>query len=449
MSLKFGHAMAEFSDRPTKSNPDDHFELPLNDMSSATAPEADSQPWFPRVADALLSEYLALFPIVVVTGARRTGKSTLVRGHADAQAWPYRSLDELDLRLAAEAAPQEFASAAVPGVIDEVQRVPAVVLAIKAIVDRARDAAPGRFILTGSANLLSHPDVGDSLAGRAGYLRLGPLTRQERLGIPSAGRWSELFDRPAAEWAGMLREGDAAPEDWRAAVRLGGLPQVVRAGSDAARARLLLGYVDTYLERDLRDLSQVDQLPDFRRVMRAAALRTGGLLNVAELARDVGVPATTVKRWLDLLEISYLVVRVEAWTTNRTSRLMKSPKLYWCDTALGLFVADAPEPAGAHLENLVLSDLLVWRELYAPRPGVFHWRATSGREVDFVLERQNRVLPVEVKATTRPVPADWKHLRAFLDEYGDLAIGALLLHCGDEVMPVADRIVAAPWWRVL
>lgn len=411
--------------------------------------EAAGQPRFPRAAEIQLSDYLATFSVVVVTGARRMGKSTLVRTHADTRGWPYRSLDELDARLAAEAAPQEFASASIPGIIDEVQRVPDVVLAIKALVDRAIDAAPGQFVLTGSANLLSHPRIGDSLAGRAGYIRLGPLTRRERLGAPFAGRWSELFDRPVDEWVALLRSGDPSAEDWRAVARMGGLPQVVRADSDDARARLLLGYVDTYLERDLRDVARIDQLPDFRRVMRAAALRTGALLNVAELARDVGLAPSTVKRWLDLLEISYLVVRVEAWTTNRTSRLMKSPKLYWCDTALGLFVADTPEPTGAHLENVVLSDLLVWRELHAPRPGVFHWRATSGREVDFVVERRNRVLPIEVKATTRPAPADWKHLRAFLDEYGDLAVGALLLHCGEEVVPVSDRIVAAPWWRIL
>ena len=404
---------------------------------------------FPRAAEAVLDHYLELFPVVVVSGARRTGKTTLVRTNETTSRWRYRSLDELDERLRADSSPAAFAATDRPAVLDEVQRVPELVLAIKAIVDRDVDPQPGQFVLTGSVDLLGDPRIADSLAGRAGYLRVGPLARQERLGLPTAGRWSVFFESRAADWVSRLRTESSIREDWRTAVRLGGLPQVVRARSDADRALLLRAYVDTYVERDLRDLAQVDQLPDFRRVMRAAALRTGNLLNVAELARDVQVAPTTVNRWLNLLETSFLLVRLEAWTRNRTSRLMKSPKLFWTDSALGLFLAEEAEPSGAHLENLILADLVAWREPHAPRPGVFHWRATSGREVDFVLERGHEVVAVVVKATTRPAPHDWKHLSAFIEEYGDGVRGGVLLHCGSEIIPVADRIVAVPWWVVV
>lgn len=405
-------------------------------------------PTLPRAASSVLRALLRTFPVVVVSGARRTGKTTLVRTTHPTRDWPYRSLDELDHRLRAQTDPYAFVELATPAVID-VQRAPGIVLAIKALVDRAIDPAPGQLVLTGSIDLLSDPHVADSLAGRAGYLRLGPLTRREQKAAPETGCWSALFDAPHAEWPELIRRRSGEPEDWRAAVRRGGLPQVVRAESDGERARVLLGYVDTYLERDLREQAQIADLHDFRRMMRGAALRTGNVLNVTELARDIAVPSTTVHRWLNLLETAFLLSRVESFARNRTSRLIKSPKLYWHDTALGLFLAQESEPRGAHLENLVLADLLVWRELLAPRPGVFHWRATNGREVDFVLERNNRVIAVEIKATARPVPDDWRNLRAFLAEYADESVGGLLLHSGGETFRAGDGIVAAPWWSVL
>src|SRR5690606_28517022 len=146
------------------------------------------------------------------------------------------------------------------------------------------------------------------------------------------------------------------------------------------------GYVRTYLERDLRDLSAVQSLPDFRRLMRGAALRTGNLLNQAELGRDVGLPATTVQRHLGLLETSHLVLRLEPYAVNRTKRLIKTPKLFWADTGLALHLAGG-EPTGAHLENLVVGDVVAWADAQpGPRPQVLHWRTASGQEVDIVIE---------------------------------------------------------------
>lgn len=402
-----------------------------------------------RAASNQLARLVAGFPVAIVSGPRRTGKSTLVQTAPVTAAWNYRSLDVATLREEAVTDPESFAGKVIPAVIDEVQRVPELMIAIKALVDRDIHPAPGQFLLTGSADILNHPRITESLAGRAAYMRLGPLTRNEILGQPRAGLWTELFDAPATQWRELLLTAPARPTDWRTAVRHGGLPEIVRAQNDADRADRLLAYTDTYLERDLRDLAQVDSLPDFRRVMRACALRVGNLFNAAAISRDVQVPATTLKRWVDLLEISYLLVRVEAFTVNRTSRLMKSPKVYWSDTALGLFLSGNNEPSGAHLENLILADLLVWRDLLAPRPEVMHWRATSGREVDFVIERGNRVLAVEVKSTARPGADDIRHLRAFLNEYADIAIGGILLHCGTDTIEMTGNIIAVPWWRVI
>jgi predicted AAA+ superfamily ATPase len=220
--------------------------------------------------------------------------------------------------------------------------------------------------------------------------------------------------------------------------------------SDAqARALWFDGYTRTYLERDLQDLSTVTSLVDFRRLMRAACLRLGGLVNQTEMGRDVGLPQPTVHRHLSLLETSYQLVRVPAFAVNRTKRLIKTPKLYWCDSGLALHLSGESEPRGAHLENLVLTDLLAWRDTQVPRPEILYWRTTAGEEVDFVVEWKGKLLPIEVKATGRPRLADARALTLFRSEYPDLALTGLLLHTGPDVEWIAEGVLAVPWWRVI
>ncbi|MBI2959004.1 MAG: DUF4143 domain-containing protein, partial [Betaproteobacteria bacterium] len=209
------------------------------------------------------------------------------------------------------------------------------------------------------------------------------------------------------------------------------------------------GYVRTYLERDLRDLAGISALPDFRRLMRAACLRLGQLINQTELGRDVALPQPTVHRWLNLLETSYLLVRVPAFAVNRTKRLIKAPKIYWGDTGVALHLAEMDEPTGAHLENLVLQDLLAWRDARIERAQIGYWRTAIGEEVDFVIESGGRLLPVEIKASARPRLADAKHLRTFRDEYGKKSRAGLLLHTGTALEWLAPDVLAVPWWRVL
>ena len=215
------------------------------------------------------------------------------------------------------------------------------------------------------------------------------------------------------------------------------------------RALWFSGYTQTYLERDLRDLARIESLVEFRRLMRAACLRLANLVNQTELARDTGIPRATVQRYLDLLEVSHQLVRLEPYSVNRTKRLIKSPKLYWTDTGLALHLGEEDEPTGAHLENVVLCDLLAWRDAEPSRPSVLYWRTAGGEEVDFVLERRGRLLAVEVKAHPRPTHRDARHLRSFLDEYGKTAHGALLLHTGSTVEWLSEGVLSAPWWRVL
>lgn len=403
----------------------------------------------PRAVASLLDRQLKVHPAVILMGARQTGKSTLVRAHPPLSGHRYVSLDDLEIRELAARAPNDLVTLADRMTIDEVQRHPDVILSVKMAIDEDRGRRAGRFVLTGSANLLLMRKVSETLAGRAGYVNLWPLTRREKLGLGTSGIWSALLDHPFNEWRDLVSDPNLGRADWRAEARKGGYPAPAhQLDDDEDRALWFDGYLKTYLERDLQDLAAIDNLVDFQRVMRAACLRTGGLTNQTEIARDVGVSQPTVHRWLNLLETSFQLVRVEPYSINRTKRLLKSPKIYWSDTGLSLHLSGG-EPTGAHLENLVLVDLVAWRDTQVPRPEVLFWRTTTGEEVDFVIEHRSGLLAVEVKSTRRPGLRDADHLRTFRDEYRDRFLGGLLLHDGEEVEVMGEGLLAAPWWRVV
>lgn len=403
----------------------------------------------PRAAQVALERTCRVSPVVVLLGARQTGKTTLVRSLSMLAGHTYLTLDDFDLRAQAEQDPESVLARSPSLILDEVQRAPDLLLAIKRSVDAAGKRIPGRFVLTGSANLLMMERIADTLAGRAIYVTLWPFTRRERHGLGSSGPWSKLLSTPFGKWREVIDAHAGPREDWRVAARIGGLPVPAHElKSDDDRHIWFTGYVQTYLERDLQDLRAVQDLADFRRLMRVACLRIGGLVNQAEIGRDVRMPQPQVHRYLNLLETSYQAVRLPAFGANRTRRLIKAPKLYWSDTGLAMFLAGESEPRGAHLENLVLTDLLSWRDVQATRPEVLFWHTASGMEVDFVIETPKQVLAIEVKASTRVNPADANGLEAFLDEYADVAAGGLLLHGGEETFPLSRRVLAAPWWRL-
>ena len=397
-----------------------------------------------RAATGALADALAAMPVVVLTGARQAGKSTLAQlvGHDRL----YLTLDDFDVLDQAGADPDALVARARRQTLDEVQRAPALLLAVKRAVDR--DRRRGQFLLTGSANLALLDKVSESLAGRASYLSLWPMTRREQLGRGRGGLWPELFEAKDDDWPGVLAAHTEPAEDWKALARRGGYPTPALELGAAAREHWFSGYTQTYLERDVLQVSSISNLPDLRRLMRAVCLRIGQLTNQTELARDVALPQPTVHRWLNVLEASYQLVRVPAYAVNRTKRLIKTPKVYWSDTGLALHLSRA-EPSGPHLENLVLGDLLVWRDSQVTRPEVLYWRTASGEEVDFVIEHRGRVLPIEVKSTSRVRVSDARHLQSFRAEYGSAARAGLVLHTGSHVEWLAPGILAAPWWMVL
>jgi predicted AAA+ superfamily ATPase len=407
--------------------------------------------YLPRLAGDRVGRLLRQFPVVAVTGARQTGKTTLVQHLAGASDRTYRSLDDPDSLEAAVRDPDTFLAESPRLTLDEVQRRPELLSAIKRAVDRGRSA--GRFLLTGSANLLMMARVSESLAGRAVYVSLRPLTEPEKAGRPDAGPWGGLMKA-----ADALAARDAVPRApraagaWARAVLEGGFPSAALSPYPASRSAWFDSYVATYVERDLRQLAQIDALVDFRRLMRIAALRTGRMVNQADMARDAGLSHATAHRYLNLLEASFLVARVPPYAVNRTKRLIKTPTLYWEDTGLAAHLAGIGsvgdlrrhECGGGLLENLVWHHLRCWADMAESRTEVCTWRTVSGEEVDFVIESGDRLLPIEVKSAARVAPGDIRHLGTFLDEYAPRARVGVVLYDGAECRPLDRRILAVP-----
>ena len=421
-----------------------------------------THPYRPRALEPTLKARLATFPVVVVTGARQTGKSTLAR-ELEGDARTYLTLDDYDVLDQARRAPEalltrgappsassaDFDTATPPLTLDEIQRAPDLLLAIKRAVDSRR--TPGRFLLTGSANLDLMKGVSETLAGRAVYVTLWPMTRREAEGAGCAGSWDILVDESPGSWLEAL--ADTAPatrSPWEELVVRGGYPfPALRLNTRADREAWFEAYLRTYLERDLRQLAVIDNLVGFLRLARAVSHRVGGLMNQAGLARDAGLPPTTAQRYLHLLETSYQLLRVESYSVNRNRRLVKSPRMYWCDPGLALHLAGEATPGGAHLENLIACDLFAWRETRSLRPNVLFWRTSKGAEVDFVIETPQALIPVEVRSSRTVRVSAARHIETFMGDYGDRVPAGIVVYAGRETYWLTDRVLAVPWHVVI
>jgi predicted AAA+ superfamily ATPase len=235
----------------------------------------------------------------------------------------------------------------------------------------------------------------------------------------------------------------------------GFMPRLISLHSQAAWRRWWDGYITTYLERDLRQLSLIKNLPEFRRLMELTSLRTGQLLNKSELARDARLKQPTAHRYLSLLETTKLFEQLPSFSLNRTSRLVKSPKAFWSDPALPVFLSgyydrsslEASRELGSFFENLVFHHLRVLASLMTPPARLFYWRTRTDKEVDFVFEHGRKILAIEVKLSAKAGFGDVKNLRFFLEEYPE-AVGGLLLYNGREIRRVGEKILAVPWTMV-
>lgn len=410
--------------------------------------------YLPRIQEPVLAAALKSHPVVVLHGARQTGKSTLACSPSISRGRTYRTLDDFDDLDLADTNPSALLLAGDLVTLDEVQRKPKLLLAVKRDVDRARK--PGRFLLTGSANILLMKEVSETLAGRAVYIRLPPMVRGEIEGGASGTCLDGLLESDDSRSAiARLPAGGPHP-DLAGEILRGGYPVPALMQDHAMRASWFDGYIQTYLERDLRGVSAVQELADFRRVMKFAALRTATLLNQANLARDAGVSSATAHRYLAILEATFQIHRIPAFSRIRNRRLIKAPKLYWNDTGLaariaGFSTADEISEShewGAWVENYAATHLLAFAEMASPQMGISHWRTAAGQEVDFVVESRGRLLPIEVKAAANPNPDDARHLLAFLDEYPETRIGVLACACRKPV-PISPSVLAIPLGTLL
>lgn len=399
---------------------------------------------FDRFVRHRVEEALEDTRVVLISGPRQSGKTTLAQAVAGEE-MEFFTLDDHATRAAALADPIGFLRGLDRAVIDEVQRAPELLLSIKAAVDR--DPRPGRFLLTGSANLLNVRGVADSLAGRMETIPLLPLSQSEILGRKSAFLDNLLLgNRPRA---GKMILGD----DLVQAVLRGGYPEAVSRARWPRRADWFRGYADALLQRDIRDISQIEQLDAMPRLLNIVAEHSGQLVNHSAIGAAAGLNRVTAQRYLGLLESLFLFDTVQPWFTNRLSRLTKSPKLHFLDSGLlaalrGMspdFVARDRGAFGAMLEPFIYGEIRKVAGWSDQRAALYHFRDREGLEVDLILETPaGKIAAVEIKASATVGAGDFKGLRKLAAALPDRFVQGLVLYDGDQVVPFGENLFAAP-----
>lgn len=402
--------------------------------------------YLPRTLEPFIRKASAQFPVILVTGARQVGKTTFLQ-HLSRETRAYVTLDDPLLLDLARRDPALFLQRFPPPVlIDEIQYAPELLPLIKIEVDRAR--APGAFWLTGSQQFHLMRGVSESLAGRVGVVSLLGLSNRERAGEgidapPFLPNEENIRERIAT--ASPLGLKELYRRIWR-----GSFPAIAR--DDAMDRDLFYGsYVQTYLQRDVRDLARVGDETAFLRFLRGTAARTGQLLNLAELARDADVAPNTAKSWLSILQTSGVVYLLEPYHSNTTKRLVKTPKLYFLDTGLASYLTEWSSPetleagnfSGAVLETWVLGELLKSYWHHGRRAPFYFYRDKDRKEVDLLIVQDGIAYPVEIKKTAAPRPDDVRHFRA-LERLG-LPVGPGALLClTAQAVPLTATVQAVP-----
>jgi uncharacterized protein len=401
-----------------------------------------------RVFSVQLARMLEVFPVVAVIGCRQVGKSTLVQQPEIARGRTYLTLDDLAIRSLAESDPDALLNTAERLILDEVQLAPAVLRAIKRRVDR--DRQPGRYIVTGSADLNYCADLSGALAGRVGILALPPITVFETRGGEGNPLWAAMLDEAFDPADARI---EAQRFEWNR-LRTGGFPLSLTARSAADRALWMEAFRVNYLERDLRRISDIGHLSDFNRLLELSAARTAQLTNQAALAREVGLTTATAGRYLSILEASFLIRRLAPHFQNIGKRLVKSPKLYWRDTGLAAHLLGWNPPpgripgdplTGPLFETLVMMDIDALLPLFAPQARLAFVRTHDGLEVDGWIGQGRRGVPFEIKAAQTVTPDDARPLRRWMELSGAASPRGFVLYAGDQVLPLAKNIWAIPF----
>lgn len=383
--------------------------------------------------------------VVLVVGPRQAGKTTLARLYANSDR-PYITLDDPATLAAARSDPAGFVRGLGRAVIDEVQRAPDLLLAIKESVDK--DQAPGRFLLTGSTNLMALPIVADSLAGRLEVITLLPFAQAELAGTPG-DLLERLYDGGGLPFVTSPVVGDALMDR----VLKGGYPEALRRTSASRRQAWLQDYVALILDRDVRDIANIDQLDRMPRLLDVLAAHAGQLVNHSSYGAALGLTAPTAQKYVGILERLFLLRQVPPWSHNAVSRLTKTPKLHFLDTGLlaalrGTTASQLQKDRTAYgplLESFVVSEVLKLTTWSDRRLRISHYRTKEQDEVDLVIEdRRGRVIGIEVKASATVRAQDLRGLRQLQAAVGDKFVHGLVLHDHDRITPFDEKLHAVP-----
>ena len=392
-------------------------------------------------------EALTDTPVIFLRGARQTGKSTLARMIA-AGPYPaeYVTLDSAGILSAAGSDPSGFiAGIQKPVVIDEVQRIPDLLLSIKEDVDLHRH--PGRYILTGSADILTVPKVADALAGRMELMTLWPLSVAEINGS-EANLIDACFEPDFIRKLSKPRKFDL-----HAQMIEGGFPEPLQRSSPSRKRAWFDSYLSAMLDREIRSLSQIQDLTAVPRLLKLLAARSATLHNQSEISRSSGIPNSTLTRYLALLKAIFIIRELPAWSTNLGKRLVKSPRLMMVDTGLACFlmgidrkgVQQGGEIVGRLFENFVALELYKHASWSQKSVGLYHFRSNLGHEVDIVIEDgQGRVVGIEVKLSATPAPRDFAGLRVLKEHLKKRFVRGLLVYTGNAVVPFEKNLHAVP-----
>lgn len=400
-----------------------------------------------RWQSTLLKNSLSNYPVIVITGARQVGKSTFLKNDKNLKDWKYLTFDDFDQLRQANENPEALWLDSDSVIIDEAQKAPNILSAIKKSVDQTKNRK--QFIISGSANLLLMKNVTESLAGRAAYIPLPPMAYSE---IRKLGPNQIIEKLIKGEKINNHYENLPVSE----ILIKGFMPPLIRFNNIDDIPGWWESYTMTYLERDLRELSQIESLLDFRNLMKILALRSGKILNQSDAARDASLSQPTAHRYINLLQISHIIKLIQPYFKNRTKRLVKSPKIFWLDPSLAIYLAgyydkkslENSREFGSFYESLVYHHLRILADLLKPRAKIYYWRTVSGKEVDFVIEHGNKVLAVEVKSTDKIKYKDAASLKIFIEEYPEAIIG-LIFYSGSELRYLDRKILAVPISNIL
>ena len=399
---------------------------------------------YPRFIERRAKEALADTPVVLIVGPRRAGKTTLARKMAE-EGRTYITLDDRTVLDAALSDPNGFIRGLDRAIIDEIQRAPELLLAIKRSVDE--DRRPGRFLLTGSANVMTLPRVADSLAGRIETIRMLPLARAEIAG--TAPTFLERLFEGRLEGERQAVIGD----DLVRLALLGGFPEAIERESERRRQAWARSYLTSVLTRDLRDIAEIERLAELPKFVRLLAEYSGRLVNYSQFGSEIDVSHKTGQRYFALLEQVFLVSTLQPWYTNALKRIAKTPKLHFLDSGLLAAVrglsfdrvrADRSE-LGALLESFVFSEVLKLMTASDLQLAVYHFRDREMREVDIVLERDDgRIAGIEVKAAATVTSRDFAGLRTLAEACKERFASGVVLYDSADFVPFGDNLAAAP-----